>query len=425
MPKFKDKGIGPALNMAKLTPEGVTSRFEITQNIIKAKNSTEYDRNVAVIDIEGPIGWEFEKWWNDEPQDTTGKVVRDKIAEINALNVDEIKVNIIESPGGVIEDGIAIYEALRKQEVPVTTEVIGYAASMATTIMLAGDVRKVSANAVGLDHSAMVPMPYHYMNSTELRTALDEAEMLDRRINAIKEKHGVDLNYTKPFREADNGNGKWMNAEELVEAGLATEIFEPYSQRAVASVNIDKFKAVAKTFGLPKLPPQPKNVQVNGQEPINHNADNKEEPFMALSAEDKQDIAEIFAQGFAAMNKTKEDATVQTPAAPVKTAQPVNEVEVAFEGDPTNQEDLDDHVKKIEMAQLKQATNFNDIDSVRKYQKAVNEVMGRTASKANPSTNSSLVQDPIKPEGNDEKAINKKDTREAMKAINKRDNKEG
>jgi len=425
MPKFKDKGIGPALNMAKLTPEGVTSRFEITQNIIKAKNSTEYDRNVAVIDIEGPIGWEFEKWWNDEPQDTTGKVVRDKIAEINALNVDEIKVNIIESPGGVIEDGIAIYEALRKQEVPVTTEVIGYAASMATTIMLAGDVRKVSANAVGLDHSAMVPMPYHYMNSTELRTALDEAEMLDRRINAIKEKHGVDLNYTKPFREADNGNGKWMNAEELVEAGLATEIFEPYSQRAVASVNIDKFKAVAKTFGLPKLPPQPKNVQVNGQEPINHNADNKEEPFMALSAEDKQDIAEIFAQGFAAMNKTKEDATVQTPAAPAKTAQPVNEVEVAFEGDPTNQEDLDDHVKKIEMAQLKQATNFNDIDSVRKYQKAVNEVMGRTASKANPSTNSSLVQDPIKPEGNDEKAINKKDTREAMKAINKRDNKEG
>jgi len=425
MPKFKDKGIGPALNMAKLTPEGVTSRFEITQNIIKAKNSTEYDRNVAVIDIEGPIGWEFEKWWNDEPQDTTGKVVRDKIAEINALNVDEIKVNIIESPGGVIEDGIAIYEALRKQEVPVTTEVIGYAASMATTIMLAGDVRKVSANAVGLDHSAMVPMPYHYMNSTELRTALDEAEMLDRRINAIKEKHGVDLNYTKPFREADNGNGKWMNAEELVEAGLATEIFEPYSQRAVASVNIDKFKAVAKTFGLPKLPPQPKNVQVNGQEPINHNADNKEEPFMALSAEDKQDIAEIFAQGFAAMNKTKEDATVQTPAAPAKTAQPVNEVEVAFEGDPTNQEDLDNHVKKIEMAQLKQATNFNDIDSVRKYQKAVNEVMGRTASKANPSTNSSLVQDPIKPEGNDEKAINKKDTREAMKAINKRDNKEG
>lgn len=412
MSEMRDKGIGPAIN-AKILPEGVESRFNITKRTIKAKNSTESDRNVAIIDVEGPIGYDWYKEWEGEEQNDS-TTMRQRVAEIDALQVDEIKVNIIESPGGVIEDGIGMYEALVRHPAKVVTEVSGYAASIATILMLAGDERRISSNAMALSHSAMLPI-CGYLNSTELRNAIEEAELLDSRIQSIMEKHGVDMEAIKPMMAADNGNGKWMDAEQAVEIGLATETFEVY--RAVARVDFNNFKAVAQHFGLPVMPEAPKNI-ADGQEPINNknNADNKEEPTMALSAEDKKDIAEIMATALAAKN----DVEVQTPVAP-ELEKPVNEVEVEFTGDPMNQEDLDAHKMNLKKAQLKAACNFNDIDSVEKYQKALarldKEAGGAPSA---PAFNSTVTQEVVKPQAENKAAEDLKDTKEAMAKVMKK-----
>jgi ATP-dependent Clp endopeptidase proteolytic subunit ClpP len=60
--------------------------------------------------------------------------------ELKALDVDQIAVRI-NSPGGEVWDGLAIYNALRDHKATVTTYVDGIAASAASVILQAGDTR--------------------------------------------------------------------------------------------------------------------------------------------------------------------------------------------------------------------------------------------------------------------------------------------
>lgn len=98
------------------------------------------DNGKAEIKIFDVIGWPF--------------VEADAfLNELDRIDANEIKVRI-NSPGGDVFDGTAIYNALEDHPAKIITSVEGLAASMASVIALAGDDRHIYKNAQYMIHNA-------------------------------------------------------------------------------------------------------------------------------------------------------------------------------------------------------------------------------------------------------------------------------
>lgn len=117
----------------------------------------------AEILIYGDIG---ESYWEETIS------AKNFVAEIAALDVTQITVRI-NSIGGSVPDGLAIYNAIRRHPAQVTTEVDGMALSVASLIAMAGDRRCMAANAMLMIHA---PWTYMAGNSAELREKADELD---------------------------------------------------------------------------------------------------------------------------------------------------------------------------------------------------------------------------------------------------------
>ena len=95
---------------------------------------------VAVVRIYDEI------WW-------LGVNAADFVVELDAVTAPEIRVEV-NSPGGDVFDGIAIYHALANHEARVTTRVDGMAASIASVIVQAGDRRLMQPASQMMVHDA-------------------------------------------------------------------------------------------------------------------------------------------------------------------------------------------------------------------------------------------------------------------------------
>jgi len=118
----------------------------------------------AEIFIYGDIG---ESWWADTV--TAAQFVKD-IAAITAGAIT-IRIN---SFGGSVPDGVAIYNAIKRHAAKVTTVVDGVAMSIASLIAMAGDTVEMAENAMLMVHA---PWTGVAGNSASLR---DTADMLDQ-----------------------------------------------------------------------------------------------------------------------------------------------------------------------------------------------------------------------------------------------------
>ena len=93
---------------------------------------------MRIIQIEGVIGW-----------DVSGRDIRRQLA---AANGEDIKAEI-SSIGGNVLEGLEIFNRLRNYSGKVHTHILATAASMASYIHLAGDVRTAEDNAVFMIHN--------------------------------------------------------------------------------------------------------------------------------------------------------------------------------------------------------------------------------------------------------------------------------
>ncbi len=113
--------------------------------------------------IYGDIG---ESWWNETV--SAGNFVR----ELNELDVDAISVRI-NSIGGSVPDGLAIFNAMRRHKATITTEVDGMAFSIASLIAMGGDKVHMASNAMLMIHA---PWTYAAGNSAEFRELADQLD---------------------------------------------------------------------------------------------------------------------------------------------------------------------------------------------------------------------------------------------------------
>jgi len=138
----------------------------------------------------------------------------------------------INSPGGVVSSGLAIYDTMQFINCDVSTICIGQAASMAALLLAGGTKGKRYA----LPHSRVMvhqPSAGYQGQVTDISIHAEEVIALKRRLNEIMAKHtGQDVAKIERDLERDN----FMGADDAIEYGLIDTVL---AERQEMSRNSD------------------------------------------------------------------------------------------------------------------------------------------------------------------------------------------
>lgn len=216
----------------------------------------------AELFIFGDIG---ESWWGESV--TAAEFVR----ELAAIDADEITVRI-NSYGGSVTDGLAIYNALRRHPANVIVSIDGVAASIASLIAMAGDEVEMAENALMMVHA---PWGGVLGNAVDMR---EFADVLDRYAQAMSTSYAAKTG--RPVEEMlallTDGEDHWFTAAEAQDAQFVDSVTAAVP--IAASLDLSRFKslpAAAAAFSMeqPKMTEATKPTAAAKPEPAVNEAD--------------------------------------------------------------------------------------------------------------------------------------------------------
>ena len=128
----------------------------------------------------------------------------------------------INSPGGYVSSGLAIYDTMQYIRCPISTVCIGQAASMGSLLLAAGekDMRIALPNARVMVHQ---PSGGYRGVATDIERHAEEILELKRRLNNIYVRH-TGQDYDTIERKLDRDT--FMTAEEAKDFGLIDQVYE-------------------------------------------------------------------------------------------------------------------------------------------------------------------------------------------------------
>ncbi len=197
----------------------------------------------ADIMIYGPIG---DSWLEESV------TARRLVAEIRDLEKTHNRINVrINSPGGSVFDGLAIFNALQGSSAQIHTWNEGLAASMAAVILMAGQKVHAAKNSLMMLHS---PSTGVWGNAREIRQALIALEKVQ---NSLVECMLARTDKTREEVEAAyfDYSDHWLSAEEALEECFIDEVVDPKGEMHLKVAAQDYQELVAR-FG--ELVPQEK-----------------------------------------------------------------------------------------------------------------------------------------------------------------------
>ena len=154
-------------------------------------------------------------WWDDVSSDEIAR----ELQEFGELDEINLRIN---SPGGSVYAGCAIYSTLKRHPAKVNVYIDGLCASIATVVAMAGDT--INMSSVG---SFMIHNPWTVMagDSKELR---DKAEILDKLKESIIEAYMTKVKVTKEELVTMMDKETTLTSSEALEKGFITNIeFKP------------------------------------------------------------------------------------------------------------------------------------------------------------------------------------------------------
>lgn len=167
-----------------------------------------------------------EIWW-------LGVNALDLAADLDNITAPEIRVEI-NSPGGDVFDGIAIYNALRTHPAKVTTRVDGIAASIASVIAQAGDHRIMVQSSQMMIHNAWGMAVGDHQDHADMAAVLETQDAIIAGIYAARSGKPVE-----EFRDLMDAES-WLTDQRALELGLADEILVPNAPKDLAPTLHDK-----------------------------------------------------------------------------------------------------------------------------------------------------------------------------------------
>lgn len=178
----------------------------------------------------------------EQLRDIYSVLLRDRIiflgTPINALIANEIVAKLlfldredsereislyINSPGGEITAGLAIYDTMQLIQAPISTIAVGMTASMATVLLTTGAMGRRYALPHATIHMHQ-PLGGAQGQATDIEIAAREILRMRSLLNNILRKHtGLDDEQIQQFTDRDF----YMTAQQAVEYGLIDKVLEP------------------------------------------------------------------------------------------------------------------------------------------------------------------------------------------------------
>ena len=161
--------------------------------------------------------------------------------EIQELGDDIETINVhINSYGGEVAEGLAIYNMLRNHKAKIRTYCDGFACSIASVIFMAGDERIMSNSSLLMVHNAWM---YTAGNADQLRKDADDLDKINQAsINAYMQHINITEDELKKLLDEET----WILPSEALEMGFATAIVgEAATSKAAASARKTLFALVS------------------------------------------------------------------------------------------------------------------------------------------------------------------------------------
>ncbi|TPE15861.1 Clp protease ClpP [Pantoea vagans] len=180
-----------------------SSAMERWNGGIKAAKSD--DNSISVFDVIGA------DWYGD------GVTASRIAAALRSIGGADVTVNI-NSPGGDMFEGLAIYNLLREYEGKVTVKVLGLAASAASIIAMAGDDVQIGRGAFLMIHNCWV---YAMGNRQDLQQIAADMVPFDKAMNDIYgARTGLDAATIDAMMDAET----YIGGSDAVEKGFADRL---------------------------------------------------------------------------------------------------------------------------------------------------------------------------------------------------------
>jgi ATP-dependent protease ClpP protease subunit len=222
----------------------------------------------------------------------TAAMVADAIKQAGHFESITLSIN---SPGGDLFEGVAIYNTLKAAGKPVNVEVIGLAASAASLIAMAGDTITMQLGTTMMVHEAMgIAMGY----AKDMRKMADTLDVVnDSAVDIYVERTGNSKKRIKELEAAET----WMSPKEAVELGFADGVGSAKKASAAATNSFDlsvfrnvpdELKPKRENKPFPNAPagtpvvtptePQPPEPGSPGSPVVNPVVVNEEDPVISI-----------------------------------------------------------------------------------------------------------------------------------------------
>lgn len=198
---------------AKRKPEGKRDYFEI-----KA-----ISEDSAAIYLFDEVGW----------YDADAQYFKNKLDEMGDIANIDLHIN---SPGGSVFEGLAIFNILKAHPAQITIYIDGLAASMASYIAMVGDLVVMPENAIMMIHN---PNTVAYGEEKDMDKAKEILSTAKRAmLGAYMAKSGKTEQEVSGIMDAET----WMSGSEAVEQGFADVLEKPVEMAACANFDLKAYK---------------------------------------------------------------------------------------------------------------------------------------------------------------------------------------
>lgn len=163
---------------------------------------------------------ESDGWWSDS--ETSAKSFKDRLEELKDITQINLHIN---SLGGDVIEGIAIFNLLKQHPAKINVYIDGFACSIASVIAMAGDTVCMPKNTMMMIHNCW---SHVVGNAKEMRKTADDLEKI---METSIESYLSKINISREELVELLDNETWLTAEECYQKGFADELL-PISEKS-------------------------------------------------------------------------------------------------------------------------------------------------------------------------------------------------
>ena len=213
---IKDQGIS-GMTMHRYQNAFQNQFYGMTPNIIE-----ERQLNIAKMDVFSRLMMDRVIFMGMGINNEVANIIVAQLLFLDSANKNSDISIYVNSPGGSVYDGMAIYDTMQIVTPDVATICVGMAASMGAVLLCAG----AEGKRTGLPHSRVMihqPLGGARGQASDIAIVHEEIQKLKKELYEIISKHSG-----QPFEkvEADSDRDYWMVAEEAKAYGILDEVLK-------------------------------------------------------------------------------------------------------------------------------------------------------------------------------------------------------